>query len=130
MPTTSRGYPYSAMNDQPDGATQIQALAQSIDADVNGLIQADAASGIVQAGDFLVKFTNSPIAIIAVTFPKPFSAPPKVVCDVQPFTNNTPLTWGKTALTATGFTLYVRTVSGGSITTAGLAAQYIAVGKP
>lgn len=37
MPTTPRGYQYPALTDQPNGPAEIQALAQALDTDVQGI---------------------------------------------------------------------------------------------
>lgn len=51
MPTTAnRKYPYPALTDAPDGASQMQALAQSVDADVQAIATATNSAYVYAVG--------------------------------------------------------------------------------
>ena len=132
MATTSLGIPQYAQTDSADVATKLNAISQATNdllvAKVDTPGASPTAGAIVKSGTFTVKMTNVAAVSINVTFAAAFSAPPVITCDIQPFTNNTPLDWGITGRTNAGFTLYVRTVSGSAVTTSGLLGQYIAVG--
>lgn len=92
---------------------------------INAIISYLSGLPVIQHGTATASFSGTAAATVTVTFPVAFSATPEVTCDVSPITSNTPVTWGITAVNSTGFTLFVRTVSGGSIT-AGLTVRWIA----
>ena len=81
MGTTTRGYPYPESSDPPDGAAQVQALAEAVDtdtADLDGrvtIIEAVTA----QSGTVVLTWSSSATATAAVTFLKPYASPPAVV---------------------------------------------------
>lgn len=61
MATTSRGYPYPALTDQPNGPTQLQALAQAVNDDVAGTVRACCRMVSGSAGFGVATFTQYPI---------------------------------------------------------------------
>jgi hypothetical protein len=81
----------------------------------------------LEGGTFTVTFAASPIETDSHNFTTAFSSAPIVVLDIQPFTNNTPLDWGLTAITTTGFTYYVKHPAGTNLT-GGVTGRYIALG--
>lgn len=92
---------------------------------INSLFAWARALPVIQHGTATAVFSSASAVNVTVVFPVAFSAIPDVTCDVQPITSNTPVTWGISALSTTGFTLRVNTVSGGSVT-ASLTVHWIA----
>lgn len=75
MPTTTKGYPYPASTDPPNGPAQIQALAQFLD----GLVPFRMYVGTVS-----VTLTNVAAANVTVNFPAGrFTQPPRVFLIVR-----------------------------------------------
>lgn len=70
--TPNRSYPYPEPADTPDGAAQIQSLADAVDTDVSKLnIDND---GYVQGAYKTVALSNVTWAAESVTFPQPYKA--------------------------------------------------------
>lgn len=110
--TPTLGLPYPAPSDPPDGATQIQALAEAVEA-------------AVQAGVVTVAATSSITGSQPVTFPAAFSGLPVVVASCVSAGG----IWNAavTNLSPTGFDAVIRNVDG-TPSSASINVQWIAVG--
>ena len=82
MGTTTRGYPYPEGSDPPDGATQMQALAEAVDTDaaaLDGRVTAIEADKSVQSGTVTLIFSNQNLQNSdLIPFSPAYAAPPQV----------------------------------------------------
>lgn len=88
----------------------------------NGTNWVPCSGKVIQQASFSYTLTSG-AATATVNFGFTFPNTPQVTMDFQPVTNNSPISWGLTGVTTSGFTYYARF----STTSATLGARYIAV---
>lgn len=127
MGTTTRGYPYPEPSDPPDGAAQMQALAEAIDTDTAALdgrvtiIEA----GTAQSGTVVLTWSNTYTATAAVTFLKPYVSPPAVVVSSE----NRYRIISVSNVTTTGCTIVGQTDADDTLVSGSVDAWWIAHGE-
>lgn len=113
--TFYHGYPYPESSDSPDGASQIRALAEAVDADM-WTIQVNIAS---------ITLSAAVAGNVEVTFPSAFGGTPLVVAVAEDSYYNVSVY----NVTTTGFNVACRHLNNTAATTT-VWLQWIAVGKP